>query len=134
MPVTKFKNSQKPNYVLFINLCIKSFFRNAFKETLCGRPRLNSVYTGRTEIQIPNNGANIQNGLNGSGRQRLQGVISSASEVKASETVVLLNGQDIDMDRTKSMDVFSLTVTSLTNNAVSDQVEDCLNGKRYIFN
>ena len=109
------------------------FFRNAFKETLCGRPRLNSVYTGRTEIQIPNNGANIQNGLNGSSRQRLQGVISSASEVKASETVVLLNGQDIDIDRTKSMGVLSLTVTSLTNNAVSDQVEDCLNGKRYIF-
>ena len=104
-----------------------SFFRNAFKETLCGRPRINSVYIpSKTDIQIPNNGANIQNGLDRNGRQRLHLRAStiSASEVKvSSETVVLLNGQDNDFDRNKTMDGLSLTVTTLTNNGVSDQVE-----------
>ena len=105
-----------------------SFFRNAFKETLCGRPRINSVYIpSKTDIQIPNNGANIQNGLDRNGRQRLHlqaSAISTASEVKvSSETVVLLNGQDNDFDRNKTMDGLSLTVTTLTNNGVSEQVE-----------
>ena len=111
----------------FVYKCFLSFFRNAFKETLCGRPRINSVYIpSKTDIQIPNNGANIQNGLDRNGRQRLhlQASAISASEVKvSSETVVLLNGQDNDFDRNKTMDGLSLTVTTLTNNGVSDQVE-----------
>ena len=112
-----------------------SFFRNAFKETLCGRPRLNSVYTAKTEIQIhiPNNGANIQNGLDPNGRQRLQGVprISSVSEAKVSENVALINGQANDLDMTRNLDVLSLTSHTIANNAVAEKVEECLNGKRY---
>ena len=112
--------------ILFSN--VLSFFRNAFKETLCGRPRINSVYIpSKTDIQIPSNGANIQNGLDRNGRQRLHlqaSAISTASEVKvSSETVVLLNGQDNDLDRNKTMDGLSLTVTTLANNGASEQVE-----------
>ena len=96
------------------NLISHFIFRNAFKETLCGKERINSTNATRTEaIKIQNNGLNGQNGLN---RNSLNGLnrnslknrnngqhqqgfqadihrISSASEVKISETtVVLVNG------------------------------------------
>ena len=92
----------------YIRNLISHFFRNAFKETLCGKERINSTNATRTEaINIQNNGLNGQNGINrnrnslknqnnGQHQQGFQADIhriSSASEVKISETtVVLVNG------------------------------------------
>ena len=114
-------------------------FRNAFKETLCGRERINSTYAARTEaINIQNNGLNEQNGLNrkslnNQNGQHQQGFqedvhrISSASEVvKVSETVVLLNGVGTTRKLSKT-----LSMNKATN--LAEKFEDCFNGTKYVL-
>ena len=119
------------------------FFRNAFKETLlCGKEQINSTYTARTEaINIQNNGLNGQNGLNrnslngqnGNGNNRngqsFQADvdrISQASEVKVSETVVLLNGTGTTRKLSQASSVNKGTI-------LVENFEDCFKDTRYVL-
>ena len=119
------------------------FSRNAFKETLlCGKEQINSTYATRTEaINIQNtnglngqnrlnrnslNGQNGQNGnsRNGQGFQADVDRISQASEVKISETVVLLNGTGTTRKLSQASSVNKGTI-------LVENFEDCFKDTRY---